>query len=152
MTAGPPPISDRLRHNQRLQFHTVCESIGNQEIDGGQTMPITQKVATRISAELKKYQSVLSNAKQRDVSESDTVLIVADMLADVFGYDKRQHVTTEHAIRGTYVDLAIVVDQDIRFSGRGDGGGRSRWSGGGLGSRLRKKPAHARDLVSGHGE
>src|SRR5205814_4016595 len=57
----------------------------------------------------------LASAKQRDVSESDTVVIIADMLHDIFGYDKYQHVTTEHAIRGTYVDLAVVVDETIRF-------------------------------------
>ncbi|MDE1986583.1 MAG: type I restriction enzyme HsdR N-terminal domain-containing protein [Alphaproteobacteria bacterium] len=78
-------------------------------------MSVSQKVETRISTELKRYRSILANAKQRDVSESDTVIIVADMLSDIFGYDKHQHVTTEHAIRGTYVDLAVVVDEDIRF-------------------------------------
>ena len=78
-------------------------------------MAISQKVEARISTELKRYQSILASAKQRDVSESDTVVIIADMLHDIFGYDKYQHVTTEHAIRGTYVDLAVVVDETIRF-------------------------------------
>jgi hypothetical protein len=78
-------------------------------------MAISSKVESRISTELKRYQPILANAKQRDVSESDTVVIIADMLHDIFGYDKYQHVTTEHAIRGTYVDLAVVVDEDIRF-------------------------------------
>jgi hypothetical protein len=78
-------------------------------------MAVSQKVENRISTELKRYQSILANAKQRDVSESDTVVIIADMLNDIFGYDKYQHVTTEHAIRGTYVDLAVVVDENIRF-------------------------------------
>lgn len=78
-------------------------------------MGISQKVANRISSELKRYQGVLANAKQRDVSESDVVVVVGDMLQDVLGYDKYQHVTTEHAIRGTYVDLAVAVDNDLRF-------------------------------------
>lgn len=78
-------------------------------------MPVSARVASRISSELKKYQAILSSAKQRDVSESNTVLIVTDMLADVFGYDKYQHLTTEHSVRGTYVDLAVIVDDDIRF-------------------------------------
>ena len=78
-------------------------------------MSVSQKVETRISTELKRYRSILENAKQRDVSENDTVIIIADMLSDIFGYDKHQHVTTEYAIRGTYVDLAVVVDKDIRF-------------------------------------
>lgn len=78
-------------------------------------MSVSQKVETRISAELKRYQSILASAKQRDVSENDTVIIIADMLSDIFGYDKHLHVTTEHSIRGTYVDLAVVVDEAIRF-------------------------------------
>jgi hypothetical protein len=81
----------------------------------GAAMSVSQKVETRISTELKRYQSILANAKQRDVSENDTVIIIADMLSDIFGYDKHQHVTTEYAIRGTYVDLAVVVDDKIRF-------------------------------------
>lgn len=78
-------------------------------------MPVTSKVASRISSELKRYQSILAAAKQRDIGESDTVVIIQDMLSDVLGYDKYQHVTTEHAIKGTYVDLAVKVDNEIRF-------------------------------------
>jgi hypothetical protein len=37
------------------------------------------------------------------------------MLSNVLGYDKYQHITTEHAIRGTYVDLAVVVDGEVSF-------------------------------------
>jgi hypothetical protein len=78
-------------------------------------MPVSQKVASRISTEIKRYQSILQKAQQRDISESDTVVIIADMLSDVLGYDKYQHVTTEFAIRGTYVDLAVRTDNQIRF-------------------------------------
>jgi hypothetical protein len=79
------------------------------------TMAVSPKVATRISTELKRYQSILQKAQQRDISESDTVVIIGDMLSDVLGYDKYQHVTTEFAIRGTYVDLAVRTDNQIRF-------------------------------------
>lgn len=78
-------------------------------------MAVSQKVATRISSELKRYQSILAKALQRDISESDTVVIIGDMLSDVLGYDKYQHVTTEYAIRGTYVDLAVRTDNQVRF-------------------------------------
>lgn len=78
-------------------------------------MAVSQKVATRISTELKRYQSILAKALQRDISESDTVVIIGDMLSDVLGYDKYQHVTTEFAIRGTYVDLAVRTENQIRF-------------------------------------
>src|SRR6266404_7773202 len=78
-------------------------------------MTVSAKVASRISAQLKKYQAVLRAAKQRDISEADTVTIITDILADVFGYDKYKEVSSEHAIRGTYVDLVVTVDEKKRF-------------------------------------
>lgn len=78
-------------------------------------MPISKKVADRIVAQLKRYQPILAAAKARDISESDTVVIIADMIADVLGYKKYVEITTEFAIRGTYVDLAVKVDNDVRF-------------------------------------
>jgi hypothetical protein len=78
-------------------------------------MPVSAKVADRITSQLKRYQPILSQARQRDISESDTCIIVADMLSDIFGYTKYEHITTEHCIRGTYVDLAIQIDDELRF-------------------------------------
>jgi len=48
----------------------------------------SNKVADRLSAGIRRFQPVLTAAKSRDVNESDTAIIVTDMLADVFGYDK----------------------------------------------------------------
>jgi hypothetical protein len=78
-------------------------------------MAISARVAERITAQLKRYQAILGQAQQRDVGESDTSRIISDMLSDVFGYNKYEHVTTEHAIRGTYVDLAVIVEDEVRF-------------------------------------
>ncbi|MFH1493766.1 MAG: type I restriction enzyme HsdR N-terminal domain-containing protein [Pseudomonadota bacterium] len=78
-------------------------------------MAISKKVADRITQQIKKYQAILSEAKDRDISESDTVVIIGDMLADLFGYKKYIEITTEFAIRGTYVDLAVKVGPDVRF-------------------------------------
>lgn len=69
-----------------------------------------KRVAARLVAGLKRYQPILADAKNRDVGEADTVTIIKDMLADVFGYDKYSDVTSEHSIRGTYCDLAIKID------------------------------------------
>jgi hypothetical protein len=73
-------------------------------------MAIPKKVSERLVAGLKRYQPILESAKQRDVGETDTVTIIKDMLADVFGYDKYSELTSEYAIRGTYCDLAIKLD------------------------------------------
>lgn len=73
-------------------------------------MTIPAKVGERLSAGLKRFAPILAGAKSRDVNESDTSMIVTDMLADVFGYDKYSEVTRELAIRGTYCDLATRID------------------------------------------
>lgn len=78
-------------------------------------MGFSAKITNRISIEVKRYQAVLAGLQKRDVSEADTVTVVNDMLADVCGYDKYHHVTGQYAIRGTYVDLAVKVDEDVRF-------------------------------------
>jgi hypothetical protein len=78
-------------------------------------MGISAKVSARITAQLKKYQSILKAAQKRDISESDTVTIIKDILADIFGYDKYKDLSSEHAIRGTYVDLIVTVDEKKRF-------------------------------------
>jgi hypothetical protein len=73
-------------------------------------MAIPKKVTERLVAGIKRYQPILASAKARDVGEADTVTIIKDMLAEVFGYDKYSEVTSEFAIRGTYCDLAIKSD------------------------------------------
>ena len=72
------------------------------------------KIADRISAGLKRFQPILAAAKSRDVGESDTVTIIVDMLADIFGYDKYSEITSEHAIRGTFCDLATKIDGKLQ--------------------------------------
>lgn len=71
---------------------------------------LPSKVADRIAAGIKRFQPILASAKSRDVGESDTVTIIVDMLAEIFGYDKYSEITSEHAIRGTYCDLATKIE------------------------------------------
>ena len=75
---------------------------------------VPKKVAERLIAGLKRYQPILAGAKARDVGEADTVTIIKDMLADVFGYDKYADLTSEHAIRGTFCDLAVMTDGQLQ--------------------------------------
>jgi hypothetical protein len=78
-------------------------------------MRIPAKVEVRVAQQLKKYQSIIADAKKRDVNESDTAFIVAEILADVFGYKKLEEITTEYAIRNQYADLAVKVGNSARF-------------------------------------
>lgn len=75
---------------------------------------IPKKVVDRLVSGLKKFQPIVAASKARDDGEADTVMIVTDILAEVFGYDKYAELTAEHAIRGTFCDLAINLDGDIQ--------------------------------------
>jgi hypothetical protein len=78
--------------------------------EGSKMAAVPKKVHERLVAGIKRYQPILAAAKVRDVGEADTVTIIKDMLADVFGYDKYAEVTSEFAIRGNYCDLALKID------------------------------------------
>jgi predicted type IV restriction endonuclease len=71
---------------------------------------VPKRVAQRLVAGIKRFQPILANAKSRDIGEADTVTIVKDLLADVFGYNKYSELTSEYSIRGTYCDLATKID------------------------------------------
>ena len=76
---------------------------------------IPQKVARRLSFGLKQFQPILESAKSRDLNESDTVIIVTDILSEIFGYDKYNEVTSEYEIKGTYCDLAIKLNGKLHY-------------------------------------
>jgi|GEM_PF-4783597 len=79
---------------------------------------VPKKVAERLATAIKKFQPILSASRARDDGEGDTVMIVTDMLDEVFGYDKYSEVTAEYAIRSTYCDLATKLDGRCRRSSR----------------------------------
>jgi hypothetical protein len=76
---------------------------------------VPSRVANRLAAGIKRFQPILASAKSRDVNESDTVIIVTDMLSEVFGYDKYSEITSECSIRGTWCDLAIKLDGAFEY-------------------------------------
>jgi hypothetical protein len=75
---------------------------------------IPSRVASRLANGLKRFQPIIEASKARDDGEGDTVIIVTDVLADVFGYDKYNELTAEFAIRGTYCDLAVKLDGGVQ--------------------------------------
>lgn len=76
---------------------------------------IPKRVSERIAKQTRKYQGILKNAVDRDINESDTVLIVTDMLERIFGYDRYSEMTSEYAIRSTYCDIAVKVDEKVKY-------------------------------------
>lgn len=78
-------------------------------------MSVPAKAGERIRVALKRFQPILSSAKARDVNESDTVVLVTDLLQYMFGYDKYAEITSEHMIRSTFCDLAVNLDNTLAF-------------------------------------
>jgi hypothetical protein len=52
---------------------------------------IPKRVSERLMKETRRFQRILRAAKDRDINESDTVIIVTDMLAAVFGFLATYH-------------------------------------------------------------
>lgn len=78
-------------------------------------MSLPNKIAERLNKKMRLFQDALQKAKDADKNESDTVSIIMDMLADLFGYDKYMEITSELAIRGTFCDLAIKIDGKFQY-------------------------------------
>ncbi|MND78121.1 hypothetical protein D3C80_698290 [compost metagenome] len=76
---------------------------------------LPKRFTDRVRSRLKHFQGIAVAQRARDVSEADTVTLVKDILAEVFGYDKYSELTSEHQIRGTFCDLAVQTDGAIRF-------------------------------------
>lgn len=78
-------------------------------------MKVSKKTEDRVATAVPKFQKILAVAKARDLNESDTVVIITDILTEVFGYEKYLEVTSELAIRGTYCDLAVKIGEKFQF-------------------------------------
>lgn len=77
------------------------------------TIPV--KVIDRMKDNLNKLQKVIEQAKNRDINEADTVVIVTDILVNIFGYDKYTEITREYVVKSTFCDLAIKIESDLKF-------------------------------------
>lgn len=76
---------------------------------------ISSRVRDRIGQQLKRYQAIIMEARKRDINEADTAILVLDMLSDVLGYKKLEEITSEHAVKTTFADLAVRVGNAVRF-------------------------------------
>ena len=72
---------------------------------------INAKIKDRLNKGIRRFQPILAKARAADINESDTVTIIADMLCEVFGYDKYENVTSEYAVKKTFCDLAIKLGE-----------------------------------------
>jgi hypothetical protein len=78
-------------------------------------MTINTKVQKRLQEGIKKFQPIINLAKTKDINESDTVVIITDILQEVLGYDKYTEITSEYAIKKTFCDIAIKINGKARI-------------------------------------
>lgn len=76
---------------------------------------IPAKVRTRLIESVKRFKPIVTRAQDKDVNESDTVTIIMDILSEVFGYDKFVDITSEFAIKKTFCDLALKVNEQPKI-------------------------------------
>jgi hypothetical protein len=79
---------------------------------------IPKKVQDRLLEQTKQFQKIAEQQKIRDVSEADTVTLVKDILASVFGYDKYQELTSSSKSKALSVisQFALMERSDTSSS------------------------------------
>ncbi|HEX4142130.1 MAG TPA: type I restriction enzyme HsdR N-terminal domain-containing protein, partial [Pirellulales bacterium] len=74
---------------------------------------IPKKVQERLVDGIKRKQPIVAERRAADVGEADTVLLVTEILADVFGYELKE-ITAEYKIKGNRCDLATKIDGKLQ--------------------------------------
>jgi len=75
---------------------------------------LPKKVAERLADGIKRFKPIITEQKTRDAGEADTVTLVTEILADVFGYDKFKDITSEFPVKHTCCDIAIKIDDKVQ--------------------------------------
>jgi ASC-1-like (ASCH) protein len=75
---------------------------------------IPKKVAERLVDGIKTFKPLIEQQKAKDIAEADTVILVTEILADVFGYDKFKEITSEFAVKNKWCDLATKIDEKVQ--------------------------------------
>lgn len=76
-------------------------------------MSMQKRIEEQLIAGLKKFKPLVATARAKDVNEADTVTLVRDMFAEIFGYDRYTEVTGEYEINRTYCDLVLKIDSRL---------------------------------------
>ena len=76
---------------------------------------IPKKVRDRLVEGLKTYQPIVEGRKQADINEADTVILVAELLCGLFGYDRFTEITSQFPVKNTRCDLATKVGGQLQM-------------------------------------
>jgi hypothetical protein len=75
---------------------------------------IPKKVSERLVDGIKKFKPLVAQQKAKDIAEADTVILVTEILDEVFGYDKFTEITSEFAVKNRWCDLATKIDEKVQ--------------------------------------
>ena len=64
---------------------------------------------------VRRYVPVFQEAKDRDINEADCITRIIKFLEEVLEYDVLKEVTKEFQVKERYVDLAIKIDEKVKF-------------------------------------
>jgi predicted type IV restriction endonuclease len=73
------------------------------------------KTADEAARNIRTFIPILESARTKKINEADTRTIIHKFVADVLGYDFISDVTKEFAVRGTYADFGIMVDDALKY-------------------------------------
>ena len=74
-----------------------------------------ERAQKRISRFLKEFRPTLEKAEKIGLNESDTRLLVLDVLTKALGYKKIDEITSEFEIKHRYADFAIKLDGTVKM-------------------------------------
>jgi len=72
-----------------------------------------EKARDRISTGIRRLAKPTQMLREKDAAEADTRHLVTDMLVDLLGYDKYEHLTAEFNVKGDWADYGIRLEKQI---------------------------------------
>ena len=66
-----------------------------------------------VTDRIKYFQQILNRSLDSDENEANTITIIKDMLAQMFGYDKYEEITSEYQIKNKYCDIGIQINKEL---------------------------------------
>lgn len=64
---------------------------------------------------IKRYAKIFKEAAEKNLNEADTVMRLTRFFEEILGYDPFNEITREQAIKGTFVDIALKVEGELRI-------------------------------------
>lgn len=72
-------------------------------------------MSKQVAKGIRKFVPVFQEAKEKDINEADIVTRIIKFLEEVLEYDVLREVTKEFQVKDRYVDLAIKIDNKVKF-------------------------------------